>query len=37
MGPSLALIVTTGGYLVFSTGYTFSDTWLQLSIVPPLY
>jgi uncharacterized membrane protein len=33
MGPSLALIVTTGGYLVFSTGYTFSDTWLQLSIV----
>jgi uncharacterized membrane protein len=33
MGPSLALIAITGGYLVSSIGYTLSDTWLQLSIV----
>jgi uncharacterized membrane protein len=33
MGPSFALIVITGGYLVSTIGYTLSDTWLQLSIV----
>jgi uncharacterized membrane protein len=33
MGPSLALIVLTGGYLVSSIGYSLSNTWLQLSII----
>jgi uncharacterized membrane protein len=32
MRPSFVLIVITGGYLVSSTGYSFFDTWLLLSI-----
>ena len=33
MGPSLVIIVLTGGYLVSTIGYSLSNIWLQLSII----